>query len=189
MSKIPAVTNTKKEVCMYFNFTVRTIDNRYRHWKKNNSSVFERIAAVMTAGFLALLLIACGESQEPSQPKTDVTAEDVKQETQEAAETTVEYTQQEMQAYRERIDAQLSQMETQIEQLKSRADDWGGQATAEFQNAMDRLQEQKAAAAQKLEELKQSGAERWEGVKTEMDQAMADLKDAYDKAVSSSSES
>jgi len=175
---------------MHFTFTARSKpENRYGNRKQNGSFAFRRLTVVAVMGLFALLPIACGESQESRQSQSEVTAEDVKRETQEAAETTAAYTQQEMQAYRERIDEQLSKMETQIEQLKSRAADLGAQSKAEFQNAMDKLQQKRAAAAQKLEELKQSGKERWEGVKTEMDQAMADLKDAYNEAVSSGSES
>jgi hypothetical protein len=126
------------------------------------------------------LFLGCGE-QEQEKP---VTGQDVKEETKEAVETTMAYTQAKKEQIQKALAAKVADYEEQLQRLR----DQGEELTAEGKKALDdqvaALQKRKEAFEQKITKLKTSSGKAWEDLKAGIDAAAEDLDRALDEAIS-----
>jgi hypothetical protein len=85
------------------------------------------------------------------------------------------------QAYQEKIEAQLKEWQTGIEQLKVRAEKAKADTKIEYEKALNQLAAQQAVAQEKLDDLKAASTDNWEALKSEMDQAMGKLQTDFNE--------
>lgn len=131
--------------------------------------------------FLAavMALASCGSDKE----KAEVTTSDVKQEAKETIETTQAFVAQQKEAYEKKIEAELDEFGSRIEELKARAQDAGTETEKEVNNAIEELRSKKKTIRNNLEQLKDQSAEAWKEMKEGVDAALEDLERSYERAL------
>ena len=82
--------------------------------------------------------------------------------------------------YKQRAQAALDELNQKIDDLKAKAKDAGAAATAQFDR--EELESKRDAAQRKLTELKDAASETWKTAKDRMEQALEDLKKAYERS-------
>ncbi|MGP8050721.1 MAG: hypothetical protein ACLPYB_08920 [Desulfobaccales bacterium] len=87
-------------------------------------------------------------------------------------------------AYQEKIEAQLREWTAKINELKAKADGAKADAKIDMYKRIDALRVKQEAAQAKFQALKQVGTEKWEQLRTGLDQAMEDLKTAWEGSAS-----
>lgn len=87
-------------------------------------------------------------------------------------------------AYQEKIEAQLREWTAKINELKAKAEGAKADAKIEMYKRIDALRVKQEAAQAKFQALKQAGTEKWEQLRTGLDQAMEDLKTAWEGSAS-----
>ena len=87
-------------------------------------------------------------------------------------------------AYEEKLDAQLKEWSAQIALLKAKADKAKAEAKVEYYKMIETLQGQQETARMKLEDLRAVGDDRWEDYKTDGEETWAQIKAAFQKAIS-----
>jgi DNA-binding transcriptional regulator GbsR (MarR family) len=127
-------------------------------------------------------LSGCGDNEQTQSEPAAVTKEDVKNQAKEAYETTKAYTQEQMQAFREKAEARLAEYEQDIDQLQAKAEKLEGDAKAKAEQQLTELRQKRDAVSEKLKELGTSSANAWEQIKSGIDAALEDLGNAYKKA-------
>ncbi|MBI1367856.1 MAG: hypothetical protein GC162_04295 [Planctomycetes bacterium] len=136
---------------------------------------------------LCLPLGACeNEPEQPATPKPSVTADDVKQQTNEAARTTGDY-------IKEKSSDAMNAMQRQLDAWGDKISAWSDSAkdnTSEaWQKTKTTMSEKYDVAKQKFAEMKDASGEAWDKTKQAFDDAMNDLQKAYDDAKASFSDS
>jgi tRNA U34 5-carboxymethylaminomethyl modifying GTPase MnmE/TrmE len=134
-------------------------------------------------------LPGCGEKDQSQSKPATVSKEDVKKEAKEAYNTTKAYTQEQMQAFREKTEARLAEYKKEIDELQTKAEKLGGDAKAKAEQQLTALRQKRDEVSQKLKELSSASGNAWEQVKSGIDAAMEDLGDAYKKAAAEFSKS
>ena len=131
---------------------------------------FARIAA---AALLAFALSSCAKSEK-------TTAEDVKKETTEAAETAGQYIKEQNQAFQMKMEQRLVEIDRQITELQAKADKQGSKAKAETKQQLEELNEERRDLGQKLSDMTDKAAhatrEGWEEMKQAVEQAADKLE-------------
>jgi len=87
-------------------------------------------------------------------------------------------------AYQEKIEAQLKEWGTRIEELKGKAETSKAELKIKYEKQVEDLRAKQEVVQQKLREFKESGEETWEEIKTGMEKGLDELKDSFDRAVS-----
>lgn len=87
-------------------------------------------------------------------------------------------------AYQEKIDVQLKEWTAKIDALKAKADKAKADAQVIYKKKVENLRAQQEAARGKFQELKDSGEDAWEEIKVGLDNALEDLKGAFNRAKS-----
>ncbi|MBN1277163.1 MAG: hypothetical protein JXA35_06695 [Deltaproteobacteria bacterium] len=146
-----------------------------------NVTVTIRLLAIMLLLGLAALP-GCGEKEETGS-NTSVSGEDVKKETMEAYETTKDYTQEQIQAFREQTMSKLDEYGNKIDQLQAKAEELQGDAKVKAEEQLTALREKRDKVSEKLKELGSSSGNAWEDVKSGIGAAMEDLGNTYKKVV------
>ena len=141
---------------------------------------------LLTLFFGLASLTACGGQEEAAQTETEVTAEDVQEESTEAMETAAAYTEAQKEEYMQQINTRLEAMGREIEALEKKIQAGTTEIKAESQaklnDALATLRTQKAAAENQYEELEAASGEAWSDIKTGMYAAMQDMKVAFEEA-------
>ncbi len=88
------------------------------------------------------------------------------------------------QAFQQKLEAQLRDWETRLEQLRSKAKDAGSDIRAEFEAQVEGFAAKRAIAQEKLQELRQHGEWAWEDLKDGADKAWKELREAVERAAS-----
>jgi len=134
-------------------------------------------------------LSGCGE-KEQTQSKTEaVSKEDVMKETKEAYDATKAYTQEQMQAFREKTETKLAEYEKEMDQLQAAAERLEGDAKAKAEQQLTALRQERDEVSEKLKDLGSSSGHAWEQLKSGIDAAMEDLGNAFKKAAAEFSKS
>lgn len=141
--------------------------------------------AVSASVLSTLLLVACGEREEPAKVEKAPSAKQVTEEAKEAVEEIAADVQKQREEYEQRIEAKLEKFSEKLAELQSKAKGLEQQAKADFDQSMEALQKKQQLAHEKLEELKSAGSEAWEDTKSGVEAAMEDLDQAYDSVLSS----
>lgn len=110
------------------------------------------------------------------------TFEDVKKEVGEAAETTHEFTSQEMQAYVDSLNNKLEELDTQFDQLQQKGQELAGAAQQQWEDRLSALKEQRKKLQEDLNRLGDASGDAWHEMKKGIDAAWDDLKKATDEA-------
>jgi Skp family chaperone for outer membrane proteins len=136
----------------------------------------KRLALIALAG----VLTACSGSND--RDASDTSVEDARREIGEAADATAEALEDTLDEYRRGVARELDEIDREIEELKATAEEKGDEARAKADAALEELDERRRAVARELDKLKSSSGEAWDDVRGGIDRAMADLKNAYEKA-------
>ena len=81
-------------------------------------------------------LTGCGEKEQAQSKSSTVSKQDVKKETKEAYGATKAYTQEQMQAFREKMEARLAEYQKEIDQLQAKVQkSWEGMRRSKLNNS------------------------------------------------------
>lgn len=134
---------------------------------------------------VALVWVAFGTACEQQGPGLEkqaaVSGQEVEQEMGEAVSTAVAFSQQEADAYREKVESRIEKLEKDIASLRTGVEQKGARATADLREAVEDLEEQKESLKGRARELKTATAESWGELKSGLDEAMEDLESAYER--------
>jgi DNA repair exonuclease SbcCD ATPase subunit len=86
-------------------------------------------------------------------------------------------------AYQEKIEAQLKEWGTKIEEVKAKAETSKAELKMKYEKQIEDLRVKQEVVQQRLRELKESGEEAWEGVKTGMEKSLEELKGSLDRTL------
>lgn len=87
-------------------------------------------------------------------------------------------------AYREKREAQLREWAAKLDAWQARAQKAKAEAKIRYQEEVDDLRGRLRAARQKLDALRDAGGDAWEDLRAGMDEAVRDLKRAFERASS-----
>ena len=134
---------------------------------------------IVGIGMLTISVVtAAGASDKP------VTGDRVIRETQEAVTATKDYTIQQKDAFRQKVQTELDEMQARITQLRGQVKHVSAEARADIQKAMGDLEKKKNLANKKAEAIHSATASSWEQVKSKTSAAMDDLRDSLNRALS-----
>lgn len=85
-------------------------------------------------------------------------------------------------AYQEKMNAQLGEWQSKIDQLKARADKAKAEQKLKYYEEIESLRTKQQHAYEKLDELKLASESTWEELKTGVDLAWHDLHGAFERA-------
>jgi hypothetical protein len=123
------------------------------------------------------MLTACGQEQDKQ-----VTAEQAKEEVEEAAEAVVALTQQEMDSFVDMMEGQLALFDERVTELEKRAEGLAGDAKQTMAEKIDTIKEKRQQAMDELERLKSTSADAWDELKMGVQASFFELKQAADAA-------
>jgi hypothetical protein len=112
-----------------------------------------------------------------------VTKDEVRTEVGQAAEKAKAYASQQVEIYRQEMQANLDGLAKRIDEMKERAKAATGDAATKYQTAIAELQSKMDATRRKLKDLGSAGSGAWNEMKTNFDKAMSDLNKAFQEAV------
>jgi membrane-associated HD superfamily phosphohydrolase len=142
------------------------------------------IAAIALVGFVS----ACKDEPPPrrtatapaSQPADS--AEEVRQEAEEAFEAARRFGYEKKQEYERIIERELQQLDERIAELKAQAASAKEQARPVIEQRIAELQKRAADARQRLSRLRETGERAWDEVQQGMETAVRDLKKSFARA-------
>jgi DNA anti-recombination protein RmuC len=114
----------------------------------------------------------CAENPESS-------AADVKKKAAEAVDAAKDYTAQQKEEFRKKVEAEAAELSIKIDELNRRMAEAKKDASAQAQVVMRDLEKKKQEALKRVEELRSSGAEAWDSLKRNSEKALDDLQRAY----------
>ena len=133
---------------------------------------------IVGIGLLTIpVVVAAGASDKP------VTGDTVIRETQEAVTITKDYTIQQKDAFRRKVQTELDEMQVLITQLRGQVTHTSAEARADIQKAIKELEKKKDLANKKAEAIHSATASSWEQVKLKTAAAMDDLRDSLKRAL------
>ena len=101
-------------------------------------------------------------------------------------ETAGNYTMAQKEAYMQKIDARLEELDRQIgalgDKIQAGTNEMEAEGRAKLEAGIQALEAQKEATVQQYEKMKASSGAAWDELKAGMDAAMDRLNAAYDKA-------
>ena len=134
---------------------------------------------VVGIGLLTVsVVVAAGASDKP------VTGDTVIREAQEAVTATKDYTIQQKDAFRQKVQTELDEMQMRITQLRGQVQHTSAEARADIQKAIGEFEKKKDLANKKAEAIHSATASSWEQVKSKTATAMDDLRDSLNRALS-----
>jgi TolA-binding protein len=136
-------------------------------------------------GWILVLILApglAGDLQAAGKPET--TEEDLKRESREAFDAARQYSAQQKEAFQQRMQRELDDLQPKIEELKRQAEAASDQVRIETKRQIRELEKERDKASRKLTELQAAGEEAWGELKTGMNAALKELQQSYDRAKS-----
>ncbi len=135
--------------------------------------------AFVGIGLLTMpVLVAAGASDKP------MTGDRVLRETQEAVTATKDYTIHQKDAFQQKVQAELDEMQTRITQLRGQVNHASAEARTDIQKAIVELEKKKDLAQKKVEDIHSATAASWEQVKSKTAAAMDDLRGSFNRTLS-----
>lgn len=86
--------------------------------------------------------------------------------------------------YRKRMEAQLNEWKTKIEQLEARGAEFTAAAKTEFLKDIEELRKKKGLVKEKWNELQKVSSESWETAKEGVELAAKELRSALERVIS-----
>ena len=133
------------------------------------------LVALVVLGALALAGCGSGEDQK-------VTAQQVKKEAKEAVNTAVTYSKQKQDELIAQAQAQYQELEKETSQLMDKAKEKATAGQDKAKEVLADLQKQQAVVQEKLKAMQSASGKAWEKAKVELEEALQNLKQAYQKA-------
>ncbi len=87
-------------------------------------------------------------------------------------------------AYREKLDAQLKEWKSKIDQLESRLASASTEVKDDLVKEIEGLRQQKAVVREKWNELQKAGGEAWDKMADGLERAAGELRESLDKVFS-----
>ena len=132
---------------------------------------------IVGIGLLTIpVVVVAGASDKP------VTGDTVIRETQEAVTITKDYTIQQKDAFRRKVQIELDEMQVLITQLRGQVTHTSAEARADIQKAIKELEKKKDLANKKAEDIHSATASSWEQAKSKTEAMMDDLRDSLTRA-------
>lgn len=113
-----------------------------------------------------------------------VPLERVREETQETLKDTMDYTDQQKEAYQRLMESKLREYDNIASELNAKSAGFKEEDRVKYIDKRGEFEQKKNAAYEKLRELKVGSSKSWKDVKTQLDGSMADLALYYDKEFS-----
>lgn len=132
------------------------------------------VALLVVSALAAFSLAGCGNSEEPKS-----TAKQVKPETKEAVGKAVPYTKQQQEEWMVKAKAEYQELLKQGSLLMNEAKPKVAAGQAKAKEALSYLEKQQTAAREKIDAAQASSGEAWEKAKVELQEALKNLKEAY----------
>jgi chromosome segregation ATPase len=114
--------------------------------------------------------------------QAEVTPKEVKQNAATAAGSAATYAEQERDRYIRQAQKEVADLSADIDGLAAKAQTARDEVKAKLDREIKLLGEKRASAEQKLGELQSANANAWQKLKSGMDDAIADLRNAFAKA-------
>jgi len=115
-------------------------------------------------------------------PNKPVTGDTVIREAQEAVTITKDYTIQQKDAFRRKVQTELDEMQVLITQLRGQVTHTSAETRADIQKAIEELEKKKYLANKKAEDIHSATASSWEQAKSKTEAMMDDLRDSLTRA-------
>ena len=115
-------------------------------------------------------------------PDKPVTGDTVIREAQEAVTITKDYTIQQKDAFRRKVQTELDEMQVLITQLRGQVTHTSAETRADIQKAIEELEKKKYLANKKAEDIHSATASSWEQAKSKTEAMMDDLRDSLTRA-------
>src|SRR4249920_1423474 len=132
---------------------------------------------IVGIGLLTLpVVVAAGAPDKP------VTGDTVIREAQEAVTITKDYTIQQKDAFRRKVQTELDEMQVLITQLRGQVTHTSAEARADIQKAIKELEKKKDLANKKAEDIHSATASSWEQAKSKTEAMMDDLRVSLTRA-------
>ena len=129
------------------------------------------------------LFMGSGCDQKPAaNTPGKVTAEDVRHDASQAAETAAEYSRQTKDEFQNKLETRLKELDAEIAKLQERGSDLKDQAKADWDRKLVDLETKRDAARGKLAEVRDSSSEAWKDVRTGAQSAWDELDKAFREA-------
>lgn len=140
-----------------------------------------RHLALTLAGVLATALLGCGDRKNNETGGVSDTSLTIPTPTVEEAPVEArDFSFEDRQGFAQSIRQQLTELDTQIEQLASEVKSKGG---AVSDRAVARIRESRKAAERSLSRIDNATADTWEDVKTRVNRSVEDLAEAVEGAM------
>ena len=137
------------------------------------------VRAIMGIGLLLLpLAVVAGAADKPSSGGTVI------KETQEAVIATKDYTIQQKDAFQRKVHTELEEIQVHITKLRGQVTQASTEARTDIQRAIEELEKKRDLAKKKAEDIHSATASSWEQVKSKTAEAMDDLRDSVNRAMS-----
>ncbi|KMY67488.1 hypothetical protein AAU61_11710 [Desulfocarbo indianensis] len=131
--------------------------------------------------FVFALAAACGDNG-------DTTAKDVKKDAAQAVDTAVQYTKEQKEKFVKEAGQHWDSLKANVEQLQEKVDEHmakaGDKASQEWKEIKEELRMKEETVNRCYGDLKKASGETYEAAKQKLEDALADLKAAYEKAAS-----
>lgn len=139
---------------------------------------------VWLAATLCSALLACGTPQQATEeePAEEVSAADVQEEMQEAAEALKAYSFEQKEEFEEWGEEQLAQIDTQLTQLRERTDELGEEARREWEDTLANLESERRALDTTLQTALDSTSDSWNELQIGFSKASETLGESIRRA-------
>ena len=132
---------------------------------------------VLLAAAALFALAGCSGDDEQK-----VTAEQVKKEAKEAVDTALAYSKQKKDEFMAQVNQQYDSLKQQSDELMQKAKEQAATGKEQAKQVLADLQEKQKAVSDKMAAMKDAGGEAWAKAKPELEKAMNNLQEAYNKA-------
>jgi TolA-binding protein len=137
------------------------------------------VRVIVGTGLLTMFVVVAVEASDKP-----MTGDRVLRETQEAVTATKDYTIHQKDAFQQKVQAELDEMQVRITQLRGQVKHASEEARTDIQKAIVELEKKKSLAHKKAEDIHSATASSWEQVKSKTSAAVDDLRDSLNRTLS-----
>jgi signal transduction protein with GAF and PtsI domain len=137
------------------------------------------LRGIVGIGLITISVVVTAEASDKP-----VTGDTVIRKTQAAATATKDYMIQQKDAFQRKVQTELDEIQVRITQLRRRVKHASAEAKADIQKAIVELEKKKELANKKAQDIHSATASSWEQVKEKTVEAMDDLRDSLNRALS-----
>ncbi|MGC1402470.1 MAG: hypothetical protein WA974_06025, partial [Thermodesulfobacteriota bacterium] len=91
---------------------------------------------------------------------------------------------EEREGYKKEVQEKLKALDKKIDEMKGKAAELKGEVKTEFNKEMAELHKKQKAAKRQWKEVKRGAANKWEKIKSDMDAAVQEVENIYNKTAS-----